>query len=133
MRVVRYQNCFVFAAVNLAIIVLYNTRRRGSVMHVKYPKRVLMNEPVLESGSTTGPHLDSWSSPSLVSSCPVGSGDSGVLAAVMSAPANWRRRDLLRRTWARDNRITTRLGKGPYSMQNFLLSQGGGCECYSKS
>ena len=48
---------------------------------------------------------------SLVSSCPVGSVDSGVLAAVMSAPANWRRRDLLRRTWARDNRITTRLGQ----------------------
>ena len=46
---------------------------------------------------------------SLVSSCPVGSVDSGVLAAVMSAPANWRRRDLLRRTWARDNRVVTRL------------------------
>ena len=45
---------------------------------------------------------------SLVFSCPVGSVDSGVLAAVMSAPANWRRRDLLRRTWARDDRITTR-------------------------
>ena len=48
---------------------------------------------------------------SLVSSCPVGSVDSGVLAAVMSAPANWRRRDLLRRTWARDNRVTTRSGQ----------------------
>ena len=48
-------------------------------------------------------------SDSLVSSCPVGSGDSGVLAAVMSAPANWRRRDLLRRTWARDRKIVTRL------------------------
>ena len=46
---------------------------------------------------------------SLVLSCPLDSGDSGVLAAVMSAPANWRRRDLLRRTWARDRRIATRL------------------------
>jgi hypothetical protein len=27
----------------------------------------------------------------------------------MSAPANWRRRYLLRRTWARDRRIVTRL------------------------
>ena len=109
MRVVRYLNCLVFIAANLAIMVLYNTRRRGSVIHVKYPKRVLMNEPVVESGLMTEPHLDSWSSPSLVSSCPVGSVDSGVLAAVMSAPANWRRRDLLRRTWARDNRVVTRL------------------------
>ena len=136
MRIVPYLKLASFLLANLAIIFFYNTNKRQAVIGVNAQEKSLMKYKQIKSNNfednmksdpsyepttrtkTTSTETNSQperkmssESPSLLSSCPVGSVDSGVLAAVMSAPANWRRRDLLRRTWARDNRITTRSGQ----------------------